>query len=329
MSESTGYNLANGTFIMTKDFVYNRDINIKTGILSMKKMDAHNNFPFVIKLMLNNQTVTKFMFQSKNIFPSAPKEGGIGGPTISISEPQYEGTFLELWNDIEVSMSKTIEDYNTKVKGDDMVINSYYPIFDFKSTKWIKDAKNYKLKHKKEKVEYNKGIQFQIYFDKDTGVYTSLIKMLEDPDKPNKFTYLSSNTPLTREVLIGYGNSKALITKEPKYNLFKNVYGKSYNEMLKLTDDELSRYNELISKDNFVDSLSRKIGHVILINIGDVKSNLSRDYSSWKLMLSTLFVTPKHDRAEEGFDECDDLLLSMTPNTQQHEEKGEDDELED
>lgn len=328
MSESVGYSIRNGTFSMTKEFVYNKDIDIKTSILSMKKMDSHDNFPFAVKIMLNNQTVTKFMFQSKSVFPAIPKEGALGKPTISICEPQYENTFLELWNDIEISMAKTIEAYNSKVKGDDMTINTYYPIFDFKSAKWIKDAKNYKLKHKKEKKEYNKGIQFQVYFDNETNVYNSLIKMIEDPNKPNKFTYLSSNIPLTRETLLSYGSSKLLITKEPKYNIFKNVYGKTYNEMLRLTDEQLSQYNELVSADNFYESLSRKIGHLILVTIGDIKSNLSRDYSSWKLTLSTLYVTPRHDRNEEGLDECDELLMSLVTQNDKKDEKIEEEDNE-
>jgi hypothetical protein len=311
MSESTGYSISNGTFKMDKDFVYNKDINIKTAILSMKKIDNYNNFPFVVKVMLNNQTVTKFMFQSKSIFPSVPKDGATGQPAISICEPQYENTFLELWNDIEVSMSNTIKNYNDRLKDGEMPVQPYCPIFDFDSEKWVKDAKKYKLKNKKDKQKYNKGIQFQIYFDNETGVYNSLIKMIEDPNKPSKFTYLSSNIPLTRETLLGYGNSKVLVTKEPKYNLFRNVYGKSYNDMLKLTDEQLSSYNELVSVSNFYDSLSRKIGHLMLVNIGDIKSNLGRDYSAWKLILSTLYVTPRHDRTEEGIDECDRVLAEM------------------
>lgn len=327
MSESTGYNIVNGTFRMEKNFIYNKGIDIKTSIVSMKKRDSFDNYPFVVKVMLNNQTVTKFMFQSKPIFPSVPKDGAKGGPSISISEPQYENTFLELWNDIEISMSKTINEYNSKIKDSAMPIQPYYPIFDFKSEKWVKDAKKYKLKHQKDKQEYNKGMQLQIYFDKDTGVYNSLIKMIEDPDKPNKFTYLTSNIPLTHETLVSYGNSKTLTTKEPRYNVFKNVYGKSYNEMLKLDDGEVSQYNELVSISNFYESLSRKIGHLVLVNIGDIKSNLGRDYSSWKLIMSTLYVTPRHDRNEAGLDECDEVLMSAAPQAEQIETQ--DDELED
>jgi hypothetical protein len=225
-------------------------------------------------------------------------------------------------------MKHTIDAYNAKLKDNEMPIQSYAPIFDFESDKFKKSAKMYQLKHKKEKQKYNKGIQFQVYFDKETGVYNSLIKMFEDPNNIRKFTYLSSNIPLTRETLLGYGQSKTLITKEPRYNLFKNVYGKSYNEMLKLSDDELSQYNELVSTSNFYESLSRKIGHLLLVTIGDIKSNLGRDYSAWRLIVSTLYVTPRHDRAEEGIDECDNLLQTMSV-SQPQEETAEDDELED
>ena len=113
---------------------------------------------------------------------------------------------------------------------------------------------------------------------------------------------------LTKEKLIKYGTSKPFINKQVQYNVIRQVYKKTYNELLAMSNEQLSQYNELVDYTNFKTSFSKMHGHMLSVGIADIKSNKGRQYSGWKLILNATYLTPRHNAAEEAIDECEELL---------------------
>ena len=317
MSESTGFNIDNKILKIKENFKYTKDFNITATITGMKNIDDFGNFPFTVVIKLNGQTVTSIMLKNVIIFPSDPNanqksnnnnNNNTGGPSLSVAFKQFEGTAVELIADIQAAVSKaTLEEIS---KGNEH-LTPYYSELDFTSPKWIEDSRKYKVKHKKDKKEYNKGFQLQVYFDKQTEVLNMPIKEYPNPHNLREITHLTGPKPLTKSTLDYYGSSDALIKKAQRYNIFNNVYGKSYQDLSRLPESRLNLYNELITKSTFVSTLGSKTAITLLFGFGDIKSNLNRNYSGWKFILNALYVTPRVSAAEEAADACEDELRSM------------------
>ncbi len=314
--ESTGYSIVNKILQIKENFEYKKDFIIEAVITGMKAKDSFNNYPYTLQVKVQNQTIVGLAIKNATIFANKPKPNNKGdndnqnGPSIVVCNTAFEGTFLELMADIQRKISAAVAAYNSTIssKPGAIPIKPYYSDFDFESPKWIQSCEDYRLEHQKEKVKYDKGLNLQVYFDKKTNVFGNAIKEYPDPTNTRVFTYLTGPEKLTKSKLREYGQSEVLVNKTKQYNIFNNIYGKSYAELMKLDDDKLSNFNELVTKDTIVDALKNKTGMLVMINFSDVKSNLKRNYSSWKAILNVLYVTPRISVAESCMDACEQFL---------------------
>lgn len=313
--ESTGYSIVNKVLQIKENFEYKKDFIIDAVITGMKKKDDFNNYPYTLQIKVQNQTIVGLAIKNATIFANKPakkksSDDNQNGPSIVVCNTTFEGTFLELMDDIQRKVSEAVTKYNSTVssKPGAIPIKPYYSDFDFESPKFIKSCEDYRMEYQKEKIKYDKGLNLQVYFDKKTNVFGNAIKEYPDPTNTRVFTYLTGAEKLTKSKLESYGVSDTLVNKTKQYNIFNNVYGKSYVELMKLSDDKLSNYNELVTKDTIVDALKNKTGVLIMINFSDVKSNLKRPYSSWKAILNVLYVTPRISTAESCMDTCEQMM---------------------
>jgi len=313
--ESTGYSIVNKILQIKENFEYKKDFIIEAVITGIKKKDDFNNYPYTLLVKVQNQTIVGLAIKNATIFANKPtqkkkNDDNQNGPSVSVCTTAFEGTFIELMADIQRKVSEAVITYNNTVasKPGAIPIKPYYSDFDFESPKWMQSAEVYRLENQKNKVKYDKGLNLQVYFDKKTNVFGNAIKEFPDPTNTRVFTCLTGPEKLTRSKLESYGASETLVNKTKQYNIFNNVYGKSYAELMKLSDEKLSNYNELITKDTIVDALKNKTGTLVMINFSDIKSNLGRNYSSWKAILNVLYVTPRISIAEMCQDTCDQFL---------------------
>jgi hypothetical protein len=216
----------------------------------------------------------------------------------------YPESFIELIDDIERSMSKTVEAYNAT--DPELQIQPYYSSFDFESPQFKQRVANFSKKPGNKGKEYKKfdtGLDVQVYFHKETKLFNMAVKNIEN----GVATYVTSSEPLTRDALMLYKSYQAAIVKNG-FDIFRIVYKKTLDQLLRLTDDQISQFNDLLTETTFVDSIRKYRGLIVLAYIADIKSNFTRPYSSWKLSLGSLAVEPSPDRTMDAFTEVDDLL---------------------
>lgn len=291
MSESRGYSIRNNTFIMSEQFEYCKDILIKTAITGRLNDDAFGNKVYDVVVYLNNQRVGKFLFNKLSIYP---KNSQLGGTSIQFFLDTFENSFLGLLHDIQTSLHNTVEAYN-KAHPDDM-LPEYYGDFDFTSPKWIEGAAEYEKKNKKPCQQYTRGFSATVYFTKNLKVLSKIIKYYK---QDGSFTYLTN--PATRLDMLEvrtYAKFRDEITKG--IDLPKAIYGKTIDQLSKMSDDELKDYGTLITLDSFVETFTRKSARVAVVSIGKLKATSKSKYGSFKLLLDQIAVEDKLGGADES-----------------------------
>lgn len=324
MSESTGYTIVNKIIQLDENFVYNDDFVISSNILTMKDKDSFGNYTFAVSIKINNQTVTGMKLNDVTIFPKVSQQGGVSINIISTEA-------AKLVKAIQLNLAETVKAYNANYtknpSPDKKKIQPYYSDFDFESIKYKESEETYFNEHNKEKKRYDKGISAQVYLDKTNGTYQNYIKQIGDMnDVKGSTSFITSELPMSKAYLESFKDSP-MIKKEKRYCAFYNTYKKTYAELKRMSDDTLSEYKQLVNKESFEESLDKKKAIIISLNFGPITSNFGRKYSSWKLILSNLIVTPRLSSSAEAIDDDEELLMAKCSQVKTQEVHNNNDEI--
>lgn len=321
--ESVGFNNDRGTFHFYENFCYERDMSIDVRVVSVGKKDDFNNYPFKLLVKIDKKTVSKFAFHKVPIWPKKNEMAqGSGGVSIGVFVKEFNNSFLNLIADIQEATSKAIEAYNETA---DIQCQPYYSQFNFETPQFIKQSKTFSKKPEnknKVKGKFNTGIDVQVYLNKHKICTTKITRVVDGVQE----NVTNATVPLTRPVINMYKEKSSEITTK-SFNLFKVIYGKDVNELCALSDERLSRYNQLLDESSFVEELKGHTAIVLFASLGDVKSNFGRPFSSWKLNLCALAIEPSANAVSEAMDEMDDILKGHVAAVAVQPQAGEDDDF--
>lgn len=313
MSESTGYRIANKSLFLEGGFYYNgSDMIINATITGMGKKDSFNNYPFPVLLKINNQTVEKLVLSDVSIWPKNNINGTgenaqQNGVSLSVFATKFENSFLHLLDNIQRTISEAVKTHNKNPNN--FRIKPFYSSFE-EGTPYFEHRKS-AFEDKPENkgkvfANYYGGIDVSVYTHKETKIITTPISLIVDGQR----RYVTGPEPLDRAVLEYYKKNESSVCPS-KVNIFSIVYGMSLASLSRLSDEELSRRNCLLTEKTFVSQLTRMKAMMIFVAFNSIKSNTSRQFSSWKFNMTSLSVTPSGDKVSDSFDESEELLKSF------------------